>query len=192
MFLSLQLLLHFLRDLMKLSSYCFYDLKMIIFYWGHAWLISTRVMALWQFVKGTSCLCNSFCSFQWILRIPPVINPMTWRGSYYTVVTLDCFLLEILPIIAIITIEKPCQHNILRTTWARFLIFGIWLRINVYMTCLTCEQIPWKIDWLTELCPFLQLWHYSSRKTLSTWYLELELGCWHMVYSLGFTFRWPD
>ena len=31
----------------------------------------------------------------------------------------------------IIAMEKPCQHDILRTTWARILIFGIWLRINV-------------------------------------------------------------
>ena len=32
--------------LMKLSSYCSHDLKMIIFYWGHAQLIFIRVMAL--------------------------------------------------------------------------------------------------------------------------------------------------
>ena len=55
---------------MKLCSYCCHDLKMIIFYWGHAWLIITRVMALWQIFKSKSCLCNSFCSFHWILMIP--------------------------------------------------------------------------------------------------------------------------
>ena len=33
--------------LMKLSSYCFHDLKMIIFYWGHARLSFTRSMTLW-------------------------------------------------------------------------------------------------------------------------------------------------
>ena len=32
---------------------------------------------------------------------------------------------------AIITIEKPCQHDILRTAEARIFIFGIWLEINV-------------------------------------------------------------
>ena len=32
---------------------------------------------------------------------------------------------------AIITIEKHCQHDILRTAGVRILIFGIWLGINV-------------------------------------------------------------
>ena len=32
--------------LMKLSSYCSHDLKMIIFYRGHAQLIFARIMAL--------------------------------------------------------------------------------------------------------------------------------------------------
>ena len=55
---------------MKLSSYCSHDLKMIIFYRGHARPICTRVIALWQFFNSKSCLCNSSCSFQWILVIP--------------------------------------------------------------------------------------------------------------------------
>ena len=42
--------------LMKLSSYCSYDLKMIIFYRGHAQLIFTRVIALWQFFNSKSRL----------------------------------------------------------------------------------------------------------------------------------------
>ena len=50
--------------LMKLSSYCFHDLEIIIFYGGHSRLILAE---LWSFV------------------------PMTWRGSYYTEVTHDCF-----------------------------------------------------------------------------------------------------
>ena len=36
----------FQEILVKLSSYCSYDLKMIIFYRGHARLMFTRVMAL--------------------------------------------------------------------------------------------------------------------------------------------------
>ena len=56
--------------LMKLSSYCSYDLKMIIFYRGHAQLIFTRVIALWQFFNSKSRLCNFSCSFQWILMKP--------------------------------------------------------------------------------------------------------------------------
>ena len=32
---------------------------------------------------------------------------------------------------AIITIEKTCQHDNLRSAWARILIFGVWLGINV-------------------------------------------------------------
>ena len=55
---------------MKLSSYCSHDLKMIMFYQGHARLIFTRVIALWQFFNSKSCLCNSSCSFQWILVKP--------------------------------------------------------------------------------------------------------------------------
>ena len=35
--------------LVKLSSYCSHDLKRIILYWGHAWSLFTRVMALCQF-----------------------------------------------------------------------------------------------------------------------------------------------
>ena len=31
----------------------------------------------------------------------------------------------------IIAIEKPCQHDILRTAWTRILLFNIWLRIIV-------------------------------------------------------------
>ena len=49
--------------LMKLSSYCFRDLKMIIFYRGHTQLIFSRVIALWQFLNSKSCLCNSSCNF---------------------------------------------------------------------------------------------------------------------------------
>ena len=64
--LSPQLLLQFQSILMKLSSYCSHDLKMMIFYRGHAWLIFTRVIALWQFFNSKSCLCNFSCSFQWI------------------------------------------------------------------------------------------------------------------------------
>ena len=56
--------------LMKLSRYCCHDLKMIIFYWGHAELIFTRVMTLQQFFNSKVCLCNSSCSFQWILVKP--------------------------------------------------------------------------------------------------------------------------
>ena len=40
--LSPHLLLQFSRDLMELSSYCSHDLKMCIFYQGHALLIFTR------------------------------------------------------------------------------------------------------------------------------------------------------
>ena len=35
--------------LMQLTSYCSHDLKMILFYRGHARLIFTRVIGLWQF-----------------------------------------------------------------------------------------------------------------------------------------------
>ena len=42
--------------LMKLSSYCFLDLKMIIFYWGHAQLIFIRVTVLWQIFNSKSSL----------------------------------------------------------------------------------------------------------------------------------------
>ena len=55
---------------MKLFSYCFHDLKMIIFYQGHAQLSFTRVTVLRQFFNSKSCLCNSSCSFQWILMKP--------------------------------------------------------------------------------------------------------------------------
>ena len=47
--LSPQRLLQFSRDLMKLSSYCSDDVKVIIFYRDHARLIFTRVMALGKF-----------------------------------------------------------------------------------------------------------------------------------------------
>ena len=100
--------------LMKVSSYCFHDLKMIIFYLGHARLIFTRVMVLWLFLNSKSCLCNSCCSFQWILMIPfsycshDLKRIILYRGS------LECFVQELWPF-SIITIGKPCQHNILRT-----------------------------------------------------------------------------
>ena len=67
-----------------------------------------------------------------------------------------------------ITIEKPCQHNILITTRARILIFGIWLKINVYMTLLTFEKFH---ETLSELCPFYDFAN-NNRKILSTKYLE--------------------
>ena len=50
-----------------------------------------------------------------------------------------------------ITIDKSCQHNILITTWARILIFDIWLSINVYMTWLFFSKLQ---ETLSELCPF--------------------------------------
>ena len=61
-----QLLLQFSRILMKLSSYCSHDPKMIISYRGHARLIVffTRLIAIWQFFISKSCLCNATCHFQ--------------------------------------------------------------------------------------------------------------------------------
>ena len=135
---------------------------------GHARLIFTRVMVLWQFFNSKSCLCNSFCSFQWILKI---FSPWPEENHIYGGHTWP--LLPELWSFAIITIEKPCRHNILRTAWARILIVGIWLRINVYVTWFTFEQIPWNIYWVV---PPLQLCHYSNRKTLSTRYLENYLN----------------
>ena len=67
-----------------------------------------------------------------------------------------------------ILIEKPCQHNILITTWARILIFGKWLKINVHMTLLTFEKFH---ETLSELCPFYDF-AYNNRKILSTRYLK--------------------
>ena len=55
---------------MKLSRYCCHDLKMIIFYRGHARLIFTRVMAFKLLFNSKSCLHNSSRSFQWIYVKP--------------------------------------------------------------------------------------------------------------------------
>ena len=176
---------------MKPSGYFFHGMKMCVFYRVHARLIFTSYDPLTSF-NSKSCLRNSYRSFQWNL---PVIVPMTWRGSYYTEVTLDHFLPELWPFVSFshfinrssclrnssfnfkgfwwifpdivpmtdlkmiifyrgdwtdfyqsygplpfISIEKPCQHNILITTWARILIFGIWPRINIYITLLTFEK----------------------------------------------------
>ena len=54
--------------LMKLSRYCCHDLKMIICYWGIAQQIQS-CGPLTLFFYSKSCLCNSSCSFQWILMI---------------------------------------------------------------------------------------------------------------------------
>ena len=120
------------------------------YYWGHARLTFTRVMTLWQYFKGKFCLCESIRSFQWILMIPSsycshdLKRIILYCSHAWLLFTRDMAL-------AIITIDKPCLHNILRIAWARILIFSIWVRINVYMTWLTFEQIPWK---RTKLCPF--------------------------------------
>ena len=150
---------------MKLSSYCCHGLKMIIFYWGLARLIFTRVIALWQFFESKSCLCNSFCIFQWILMIPSSYCSHDLKRIILYHSHAWLFFTRVMAL-AIITKEKLCQHNILRTALTKILIFCIWLRINVYMTWLISEQIPWQ-----SYTP-LWLWHYSYRKTLSAWYLE--------------------
>ena len=43
-----------------------------------------------------------FSGFWWNL---PVIVPMTWRGSYYTEVTLDCFLPDLCPLSVLATLS---------------------------------------------------------------------------------------
>ena len=62
--------LHDIHCLHYCFQLLFHDLKMIIFYQGHVQLIFTRVTVLWQFFNSKSCLCNSSCSFQWILVKP--------------------------------------------------------------------------------------------------------------------------
>ena len=127
--------------LIKLSSYCFHDLKMIIFYWGHARLIFTRVMALWQFSILNLVSATPLAVFN---RFFQLLFPWLEEDHIKPRSLLTAFCQSYGPL-SFITIEKPRQHNILITTWARILIFGIWLRINVYMTWLTCEQSPWNI-----------------------------------------------
>ena len=84
---------------MKLSSYCFHDLKMIILYrvmlnWFLPELRSFGNFLTVSLVSATPLAV--FCGFLWNL---PVIVAMTWRGSYYTEVTLDCFLPELWPLV---------------------------------------------------------------------------------------------
>ena len=84
---------------------------------------------------------------------------------------------------AIIAIEKPCQHDILRTAWARILIFGIWLRINVSMTWLTFEWIPWNICGVMSLSCLLLL--FICFKTSE----PQELGAWNFICDYIFIYK---
>ena len=78
---------------MKLSSYCSHEMKMIIFYWGYARLIFTRVMTL-DFVSAVSLVsATPLAVFSGI--------PMTWRGQVYTEFMLDCFLPELWPFVSV-------------------------------------------------------------------------------------------
>ena len=71
--LSPQLFLQFLRDYDETFQLLFPWPEDDHFFWGNARLIFTRVIALWQFFNSKSCLCNSSCSFQWIL-----VNPFSY------------------------------------------------------------------------------------------------------------------
>ena len=56
---------------MKVSSFCSHDLKMIIFYWGHAHRFLPELWPFVIFFSSKSCLFKSFNSFHWILITPP-------------------------------------------------------------------------------------------------------------------------
>ena len=47
-----------------------------------------------------------FSGFDWNL---PVIVPMTWRGSYYTEIRLDCFLPELWPFVSFSPFINRCS-----------------------------------------------------------------------------------
>ena len=92
---------------MKLSSYCPHDLEMIIFYRGPARLIFTRVIALWQFFNSKSCLCNSSCSFMWIL-----VKLSSYCSHDLKRITLDCFLPEYGPLSVLAIFNRSfCLRN---------------------------------------------------------------------------------
>ena len=116
--------------LMKLSSYCFHVLKMIIF---------TEVMLDWfyqsygplAFFNSKSCLCNSSCSFQWIL-ITCIPSTYCSHDLKRIILYRGCVWLLCTRVMAL------CHYNnsktlptlYLENAWARILIVGIWLRIN--------------------------------------------------------------
>ena len=54
---------------MKLSSYCFLDLKMIIFYRGHARLIFPALWSFGNFLTVSLICATPLAFFQWILMI---------------------------------------------------------------------------------------------------------------------------
>ena len=157
---------------MKLSSYCLHDLKMIIFYWGHARLIFYQsygpLEIFQQWVLSLQLLLQFLVDFNDTFQL---LFPWPEEGHIKLRSHLTAFY-QNYSLLPFITIEKPCQHNILINTWARILIIRTWLRINIYMTWLTFEHIPWNIEWVM---PLLRLCNYNSRKILSTRYLE---NCW--------------
>ena len=126
---------------MKLSSYCSHDLKMIIF--KSEVMLSWFLSELWPF--------SNFLIVSLVSATPLAV----FSGFYDTFQLLfpwpeedhiksrsppDCFLPELWPFAIYKNWKKTCQHNILITTWARILIFGIWLRINIYMTLTTLKN----------------------------------------------------
>ena len=61
-----------------------------------------------------------------------------------------------------------CQHDVLRTAWARIQIFGILFRISVEMAWLTFDQILQNIDGVMRTLHAI----ITMGKNLSTQYLE--------------------
>ena len=117
--------------LMKLSSYCFHDLKMIIFYRGHAQPIFTRVTVLNGDFLTVSLVSATplaiFSRFYWNL---PVIVTTTWRGSYYTEVMLYCFLPELWPFISFSHLSKEILVSATPPTFLK----GYWWNVPVLVS----------------------------------------------------------
>ena len=91
-----------------------------------------------------------FSGFQWNL---PFIIPNTWRGSYYTKVTLDCFLPELWPFVSFshFVNRGSCLGN------SSYSFQGILMKLSSYcsMTWRWSYFIEVMLSWfLSELWPF--------------------------------------
>ena len=155
--------------LMQLSSYSFHDQKMVI-----SRSCSADFYQLWPFNNFSIVSLVSAILLQFLMDFYDTFQllfPWPEEDHIKSRSHLIAFYQSYGPLPFII-IEKPCQHNILITTWARILIFGIWLRINVYMILLTFEKFH---ERLSELCPCYDFAN-TNRKILSIRYLENSLS----------------
>ena len=121
--------------LMKLFSYCFHDLKLIIF---TEFMHDQFLTELWPFVNCSIVslvFFNSSCSFHWILIKSQFIVPMIRRGSYYIEVMLNCLLTELSPFVSFshLNIRNSCHRN------PSFIYQGIFIKLPGY----SCHHVTW-------------------------------------------------